>query len=296
MKLLQLKYFLTVCEYGNVSRAAARLHISQPSLTNAIKSLEQEFGLTLFHRQSRGLSLTEDGKCFRQEASALVEHADLFSAKMMAMGAKNQDVRLGVSPMLSILVFPPLIQMFHNLYPNTRIQMFEHGSVANKSMVLGGMLNAAVIASDVPPSSAYGSCPLIPTHISLYLSASHPLKGLHEISMADVSDIPLALLAEDSFLTTFFHRICSEKQVKPNVLFHTNQLAAIRQLVSLGTAGSFLFDHILSEGPDIVRIPVSDLPQIQTYLVWNPDLPLNSGTRHLIQTARYFASSQLSPT
>ena len=62
MKLLQLKYFLTICEYSNISRAADKLHVSQPSLTAAMKSLEQEFGITLFHRQSRGLILTEEGE------------------------------------------------------------------------------------------------------------------------------------------------------------------------------------------------------------------------------------------
>ncbi len=62
MKLLQLKYFLTICEYSNISRAAGKLHVSQPSLTAAMKSLEQEFGITLFHRQSRGLILTEEGE------------------------------------------------------------------------------------------------------------------------------------------------------------------------------------------------------------------------------------------
>lgn len=295
MKLLQLQYFLTICEYHNISRAAGVLHVSQPSLTHAMKSLEQEFGLTLFHRQSRGLSLTEEGEAFRKEASSLMEHADLFCTKMRAMGAKNQDIRLGVSPMLSILVFPPLIQSFHQAHPDARIHMYEHGSVTNKSMVLDGILDAAIIAADAPPSSLYGSCPLLPVHISLYVNASHPFKAKASVCLADTAGIPLALLAEDSFLTTFLNRMFSERQITPDILFHTNQLAAIRQLVSLGTAGTFLFDHVLKEDSDLARIPVSDLPKIQTYLIWNASQPLSAGMRHLIQTARYFASSQLPP-
>lgn len=94
MKLLQLKYFLTICEYSNISRAAGKLHVSQPSLTAAMKSLEQEFGITLFHRQSRGLILTEEGEI--------------------------------------ILLFPALVQSFHQAYPDARIQMVENGSVTNK--------------------------------------------------------------------------------------------------------------------------------------------------------------------
>lgn len=88
----------------------------------------------------------------------------------------------------------------------------------------------------------------------------------------------------------------SKKQITPDVLLHTNHLAAIRQLISLKTAGSFLFDHVLKEDSDIVKIPVSDLPQIQTYLIWNTSQPQNAGIPHRIQTARYFASSQLFPS
>lgn len=62
MKFIQLKYFQTVCKYNNLTRAAKELHISQPGLTHVIHELEQEFGLTLFLRQNKGLILTEQGK------------------------------------------------------------------------------------------------------------------------------------------------------------------------------------------------------------------------------------------
>ena len=62
MKLLQLKYFQTICKYNNITRASNELHVSQPSLSNVIRDLEEEFGVTLFQRLSKGLSLTEEGK------------------------------------------------------------------------------------------------------------------------------------------------------------------------------------------------------------------------------------------
>ena len=62
MKLLQLKYFQTICKYNNITRASNELHVSQPSLSNVIRDLEEEFDVTLFQRLSKGLSLTEEGK------------------------------------------------------------------------------------------------------------------------------------------------------------------------------------------------------------------------------------------
>ena len=57
MTLIQLKYFQTICKYNNITRASAELHVSQPSLSNAVKELEREFGVSLFTRRSRGLEL-----------------------------------------------------------------------------------------------------------------------------------------------------------------------------------------------------------------------------------------------
>ena len=78
MTLVQLKYFQTVCKYNNITRASNELHISQPSLSNAIKDLEKEFGISLFYRFSKGLVLTEEGSLFLEETNHLLEHADLF--------------------------------------------------------------------------------------------------------------------------------------------------------------------------------------------------------------------------
>ena len=60
MTLIQLKYFQTICKYNNITRASAELHVSQPSLSNAVKELEREFGVSLFTRRSSGLELTPE--------------------------------------------------------------------------------------------------------------------------------------------------------------------------------------------------------------------------------------------
>ena len=73
MTLIQLKYFQTICKYNNITRASAELHVSQPSLSNAVKELEREFGVSLFTRRSRGLELTPEGRYFLDEADKLLD-------------------------------------------------------------------------------------------------------------------------------------------------------------------------------------------------------------------------------
>ena len=112
MRLTPLKYFQTGCRHQNMTRAAAELHVSQPSLSNAIHELEDEFGLVLFRRKSRGIVLTEQGEIFYKEAEKLLEHVDSFCEQMSELGNVKHNVRLGVPYMLSAVVFPRLFAAF----------------------------------------------------------------------------------------------------------------------------------------------------------------------------------------
>lgn len=285
MTLVQLKYFQTVCRYGNITRAAGELHISQPSLSNAMKELEREFGISLFYRLSRGMELTEEGRIFLEEAEKLLRQADLFEERMYRLGGCPGTVRLGVPPMLSALVFPRLLAAFRRTAPGATLKMEEGGTLSNREMVLDGRLEGAVISclEELPP--ALGFRDLGSAKIRLYLSASHELASEKEIDLAQAGDIPLAMLPEDSFLTDFMQKSFRERGIVPDIIIKTNQLAAIGRLVEENVAGAFLFDHILPENPGIVTIPVRDLPGIGIRLIWNRNRKQTAAMNRLIRAA-----------
>ena len=142
MKLTQLYYFQTICKYQNITRAATELHISQPSLSNAIKELENEFGVPLFFRLSKGLALTDEGRVLLAETDKLLQQAEHLASSMNALKTAGQTIRLGVPPMLAALIFPQLLQAFHAAYPDVSLQMVENGSLTNRNLVLDGVLDA----------------------------------------------------------------------------------------------------------------------------------------------------------
>lgn len=108
MNLIQLRYFQAVCACGNLTQAAQQLHISQPSLSSAIQTLEKEFGVGLFVRQYRGVELTAEGEQLLKLSRSLTENADKLVRIMQDLGAGRHILRLGVPPVLGGWILPSL--------------------------------------------------------------------------------------------------------------------------------------------------------------------------------------------
>ncbi|MFV0363577.1 MAG: LysR family transcriptional regulator [Suipraeoptans sp.] len=283
MKLSQLRYFQTICKYHNITRAAQELHVSQPSLSNVIKDLEKEFGVTLFHRLSKGLFLTEEGTFLLERATDLLAQADNLISEMSVLGSSNHKVKLGLPPMLGSLLFPNIMQTLQLNYPNTNIAVLEHGSITNKSLVQEGSIDAAIISGNDPLPYVLDYVELCTLNILFYISIESPTAIATEININQLQNVPLVLLKEDSFITSFVMQRFKDHDILPNIILNTNQLNTIEKLVANNTAASFLFEGILSENEDIVAIPLIDPPKVNVRLIWNKNRKQSIGTKNLIR-------------
>ncbi len=286
MKFYQLKYFQTVCKYNNLTRAAEELHISQPGLTHVIHELEREFGLTLFLRRNKGLILTKEGRQFLNETNLLLEQVDSFVSHMKFLGQADQVIQCGLSPASATLFFPPIMQEFHRQYPQIKVKVVENGSIMNHQKILDGELDVALLSSDSPVSSAFGSYQIAVSNICLYISLDHPLAKEESVSLRDVCSVPLVLLSEDSFLTTNTLKTCAKYKVTPKIILTTNQIAIIKQLIENHTAGTLLFQGTIPEHGRYRAIPVREFQEAYIYLVWNQYNPVSVAVKHFIETAK----------
>ena len=118
MELRQLEYFLAVAEDLNFRRAAERLHMTQPPLSQQIRQLEIEMGLTLFDRSTRRVQLTAAGEVFRQSASRLLRQLQdsIAEARDVASGLAGQ-LALGFVPSATIEILPPILREFRSAFP-----------------------------------------------------------------------------------------------------------------------------------------------------------------------------------
>src|SRR5215472_14834554 len=113
MELRHLRYFIAVAEAENVSRAALKLHLSQPALSRQIRDLEDELGFELLERTAKSVRLTEAGRTFLEESKAVIARVGeaVAKSKEIANRAKS-ELRLGYAPSLSVSILPHALRLF----------------------------------------------------------------------------------------------------------------------------------------------------------------------------------------
>ena len=270
MKLSYLRYFQTVCKHCNLSRAAEELFVSQPTLSHAMSDLENEFNVTLFHRQRNGLTLTDEGKKLLELSTDLTNRADMLIAEMTSLGQSSKILHMGLPPTIGSIVFPKIFPVMLKNSPDVQIEITEIGSRAALPLISDGTLDVAIISHDAPLPAAFDSIPIESLSILLYISIENPLASMPVVDYEAAKALPLVLLKEGAFITSFITKQFHDRKIRPNVLLNTNNLHAIRNLLDNDSAATFLFEGALYNSEEnIVAIPLPDDPKIQVSLVWN---------------------------
>jgi DNA-binding transcriptional LysR family regulator len=126
MELRHLRYFVAVAEEENVTRAASRLRVAQPSLSRQIRDLEGILGISLFERGAKALRLTRSGKAFLEEARAVLLRADqaLRMARTIADGGCS-EIHVGYAPSLTVELLPRTLRLFQEACPDVRVRLHD---------------------------------------------------------------------------------------------------------------------------------------------------------------------------
>ncbi len=185
VELRHLRYFLAVAEERNFTRAAKRLHIAQPPLTQQIKALEQELGVELFDRSGYRVELTEAGRLFATEVSRIlgdVRRAVLL-AQRAARGLKG-EVRVGFTESAS---FNPLVmstfQSFRAHYPEVELALEEHKSTELSIALADGRIDAAFVRPPVSAGEGLTLHLLESEEMVVAVPANHPLAAQTNVEL-----------------------------------------------------------------------------------------------------------------
>src|SRR5262245_6094834 len=148
MELRHLRYFVAVAEEQNITRAAARLHVSQPPLSRQIRDLEDEIGVKLFERTAKAVRLTEPGRLFLVEARGVLERADqaVEFIKAIAVGRRGR-VRVGYAASPTAEILPRALRTLHRTHPQISVDLREMSTQAMLRGLRERTLDAAMVVS-----------------------------------------------------------------------------------------------------------------------------------------------------
>lgn len=231
MELTQLKYFQTVARYEHMSRAAAELHIAQPSLSKAISQLEQNLGVYLFERQGRQIKLNKFGRVFKSHVDRiLLEFEDSKRELSDIVGSENSRVTVASN---YLPAFPKLLEGFLELYPDT---VFRHiiGSTAKmKQQLENGKVDLCI--SSPPIEEPFIECkPLFTEEIFLIVPKGHKFAGRGSINLIEVANEPFISLREGFGSRDLTEKFCRQAGFTPNIIFEIDIATKVVDLVNLG--------------------------------------------------------------
>lgn len=212
MTLQQLKYIVTVAETGNITEAAKRLFISQPSLTNAIRELEKEMQVTIFNRTNKGVTVSNEGDEFLAYARQVLEQANLLQEKFL--NEKEQSPRFSVSCQhysFAVNAFVDVIQKFDApKYDFTLRETQTHEIIEDVSHLRSeiGILylsskNEEVILKIIKQNGLkFEELFLAKPHV--FICANHPLAGKDSINMKDLEEYPYLSFEQGEYNSFYY--------------------------------------------------------------------------------------------
>jgi LysR family hydrogen peroxide-inducible transcriptional activator len=234
MEIHQLRYFVAVADEGNFSRAAEKVRVAQPSLSQQIQKLEAEVGQPLFDRLPRAVVLTEAGRCLLEFARKIL--ADVADAQRCVDEVKGEAIgRLGVGaiPTIAPYVLPPLIGTFQKRYPRVTLEIVEDVTENIARRLEDGELDTA-FASTCDESPTIERHSLGHEALLLLLPKDHRLAKKKQVKWSELKSEKFLLLHEINCLSHQVSELLTANQLQPDLALKGAQLGTIAGLVAAG--------------------------------------------------------------
>ncbi|WP_405492392.1 hydrogen peroxide-inducible genes activator [Nocardia sp. NBC_00511] len=230
--LSQLRAFVAVAEYRHFGTAATRLGVSQPTLSQALASLENGLGLQLIERSTRRVLVTADGKRVLPQAIATLEAADRFVASAAGVGLGG-TLRLGIIPTVAPYVLPTLLPELRRRVPALVPHVIEDQTARLLDGLRSGVLDVALLALPADAASLI-EIPLYAEEFVLVLPGGHELAGRADLTAANLDALPLLLLDEGHCLREQTLDLCRSGDAQPSTVGDTRaaSLSTVVQCVA----------------------------------------------------------------
>lgn len=271
MNLLQLKYFHAVCTYGTVSAASEYLHISQPSVSSAIKELEREFQITLFIRRHQGMELTSAGETLLKISRDLLNQSQQLENVMRDLGNERKKLRLGVPPMIGSLLLPKIFSEFMAENEEVELEIVESGRKELVKKLTDEVVDMVFLPHDRPLDSNFSSLKIGELEIVCCTSLKDAKIKYKKVSPNDLRDVPVVLFKNSFFQTEEIKKWFMRENINPNIILQTEQLSTVLSLITNNIAIGFMFRSLVELNHNLIAIPTENPIVVNVSLVWKRD-------------------------
>ena len=275
--LRKLRQFVAVAEELHFGRAALRLHMSQPPLTLAIQSLEREFGVRLFERTQRSVSLTAAGAALLPKARRVLSDAEaLIPVTRAAAEGRRGRLRLGFVSTVGYGEFPNWLRSFRERHPDIELSLREATwNVQLRDFASGDIDAGFVIHAPGGVPAGFESLTISREPMVLALCSTEPLAGRRRIELSAALALPLVMYPREIAPSLFDAQLSlySAQQVAPHIVQEAIQMQTIVNLVSAGIGVAWVPEAVMGlQRPGVVYKRVQGaVPVCETSLLWSQD-------------------------
>ncbi|MER2149663.1 MAG: LysR family transcriptional regulator [Ruminococcus sp.] len=300
MTIQQLKYIITVAETGSITEAAKKLYISQPSLSNAIKDIEKETKLTVFHRSRQGIALTKEGLEFLGYARSVVQQMELLENRFVSN--EPAKLRFGVSTQhytFTSNAFVEMVERFGQeryefiLNETQTIQIME--DVKNRFSDLGILFisngNKAIIRKELEDRRLQ-FFELFTAKPHVFLSADHPLAERKSVTLSQLRDYPRLNFIQGSYESSYFSEELFSDVESDRIIRVSDRGAIVNLMIGMNayTISSGIFPRYL-QGDAIVSVPLSEKEEIHIGYIINEHQELSPLAEDYIHALRQYGKA-----
>ena len=290
MELRVLKYFLTVADEGNITRAADILHVTQPTLSRQLIELEDELGTALLIRGKRSVTLTDEGFLFKQQAEMIVELSDelehIFKDKKDVVCG---TIRIGASEAVGCRALALYMKEFREKYPDVQFDLYNGMADNIKEMLERGLLDLGLVLEPVDTAKfEYVRLPQ-KENWGLLLRKDHELAEKETLTVEEIRQYPLIMPGRENAKNEVLHWLqCEESHL--NIPAYYNLLSNAALLVEAGMGCAVCLDGALSihADPDLCFRQILPEHTTRSVILWKKNHLFSQAASLFVQTIQEY--------
>ena len=287
MELRQLEYFEAVHRHRNFTKAAQELHVTQPTVTTAIKNLEKELGVLVFDREGGNMELTPSGEELLRRAQIILKNVDLIYDKVLEANTyRRQELTIGIPPISCARMYPLVLNDFSRFHPNIDIKIHDGCNHETIHQILRDDLEIGFIILPDIPNAGLEFFPLEKGNLLVLLSEEHPLASQETIRPEDLIHENILMYEKGtSYVELRLEDEFHARGLTWNIHQYFSNFSTIYDLVSQNFGISFTMpttSPLLRNMPGLVTRPFAEPMEYEIGLAWGKNKYLSGACREFI--------------